>query len=434
MFDGLIDRFQVIRRKILGYGRITKSEVDAILRDIRVTLLEADVNYLVVKEFIAALEKKTEKLELAGSLNPGDLVLKTVYEELVALLGQTPKTLEFKPEGPTVISLIGLQGTGKTTTAGKLALRYRAKRPLLVPADAKRPAAVEQLAQLGKRIEIPVFPLQKDSALDTSKAALAHAEQQSFGVLIIDTAGRLHIDDDLIAELVEINKAVKPQYRLLVADGMVGQDTVNQAKIFQEKVGLEGAVLTKMDGDARGGAALSITRAARVPIYFIGTSEHADGIEIFYPDRIGQRILGMGDMAGLVERVKSLEQTGDREKMQKKIARGDLNLADFMDQLKAVKKMGPLSKLAAMIPGVKEADVDEDEFKRIEAIIGSMTRKERDQPDIIDGSRKRRIAQGSGTTVNDVNQLLKQFFYARDLLKKMSKGKGKKAGKMPFQM
>jgi signal recognition particle subunit SRP54 len=432
VFEGLIDRFQVIRRKILGYGRITKSEVDAILRDIRVTLLEADVNYLVVKEFIAALEKKTEKLGLAGSLNPGDLVLKTVYEELVALLGQTPKTLEFKPEGPTVISLIGLQGTGKTTTAGKLALRYRTKRPLLVPADAKRPAAVEQLAQLGKRIEIPVFPLQNDSALDTSKAALAHAEQQSFGVLIIDTAGRLHIDDDLIAELVEINKAVKPQYRLLVADGMAGQDTVNQAKIFQEKVGLEGAVLTKMDGDARGGAALSITRAARVPIYFIGTSEHADGIEIFYPDRIGQRILGMGDMAGLVERVKSLEQTGDREKMQKKIAQGDLNLTDFMDQLKTVKKMGPLSKLAAMIPGVKEADVDEDEFKRIEAIIGSMTRKERDQPDIIDGSRKRRIAQGSGTTVNDVNQLLKQFFYARDLLKKMSKGK--KSGKMPFPM
>jgi signal recognition particle subunit SRP54 len=432
VFEGLIDRFQVIRRKILGYGRITKSEVDAILRDIRVTLLEADVNYLVVKEFIAALEKKTEKLELAASLNPGDLVLKTVYEELVALLGQTPKTLDFKPEGPTVISLIGLQGTGKTTTAGKLALRYRAKRPLLVPADAKRPAAVEQLAQLGKRIEIPVFPLQKDSALETSKAALAHAEQQSFGVLIIDTAGRLHIDDDLIAELVEINKAVKPHYRLLVADGMAGQDTVNQAKIFQEKVGLEGAVLTKMDGDARGGAALSITRAARVPIYFIGTSEHADGIEIFYPDRIGQRILGMGDMAGLVERVKSLEQPGDREKMQRKIAQGDLNLADFMDQLKTVKKMGPLSKLAAMIPGVKEADVDENEFKRVEAIIGSMTRKERDQPDIIDGSRKRRIAKGSGTTVNDVNQLLKQFFYARDLLKKMSKGK--KSGKMPFPM
>jgi signal recognition particle subunit SRP54 len=233
--------------------------------------------------------------------------------------------------------------------------------------------------------------------------------------------------------LVEINQAVKPHYRLLVCDGMAGQDAVNQAQTFQDKVGLEGAILTKMDGDSRGGAALSISRVARVPIYFIGTSENPDGIEIFYPDRVGQRILGMGDMTSLVEKVQSLEQAGDREKFQKKIAKGDLNLADFMEQMKTMKKMGPLSKLAAMIPGVKEADVDEKEFQRIEAIIGSMTMKERNHPDLIDGSRKRRIAQGSGTTVTDVNQLLKQFFYARDMLKKMSKGKGK-SGKMPFAM
>lgn len=433
MFEGLIDRFQVIRRKILGYGRITKTEVDAILRDIRVTLLEADVHYLVVKEFVETLGKKAETLELVKSLNPGDLVLKTVYEELVELLGKTPKMLEFKTSGPTIISLIGLQGVGKTTTAGKLALRYKTKHPLLVPADAKRPAAVEQLTLLAERIGVPIFPLEKNSALETCKAALNRALEGEHGVLIIDTAGRLHIDEALVQELVEINQAVKPHYRLLVCDGMAGQDAVNQAQTFQDKVGLEGAVLTKMDGDSRGGAALSISRVARVPIYFIGTSENPDGIEIFYPDRIGQRILGMGDMTSLVEKVQSLEQTGDREKIQKKIAKGDLNLADFMEQMKTMKKMGPLSKLAAMIPGVKEADVDEKEFVRIEAIIGSMTVKERNHPDLIDGSRKRRIAQGSGTAVSDVNQLLKQFSYARDMLKKMSKGKGK-SGKMPFAM
>jgi signal recognition particle subunit SRP54 len=432
VFEGLIDRFQVIRRKILGYGRITKTEIDALLRDIRVTLLEADVHYQVVKEFVETLGKKAETLELVKSLNPGDLVLKTVYEELVDLLGKTPKMLEFKQNGPTIISLIGLQGVGKTTTAGKLALRYKAKHPLLVPADAKRPAAVEQLTMLAERIGVPVFPLQQNSALETCKAALQRAQEGEHGIVIIDTAGRLHIDEELVAELAQINQAVKPNYRLLVCDGMTGQDAVNQAQAFQDKVGLEGAILTKMDGDSRGGAALSIRRVARVPIYFIGTSENADGIEIFYPDRIGQRILGMGDMTSLVEKVQSLEQIGDREKIQKKIAKGDLNLADFMEQMKTMKKMGPLSKLAAMIPGVKEADVDEKEFQRIEAIIGSMTVKERNHPDLIDGSRKRRIAQGSGTTVSDVNQLLKQFFYARDMLKKMSQGK--KSGKMPFPM
>jgi signal recognition particle subunit SRP54 len=434
VFEGLIDRFQVIRRKILGYGRITKTEVDAVLRDIRVTLLEADVHYLVVKEFVETLGKKAEALELVKSLNPGDLMIKTVYEELVELLGKTPKMLEFKQSGPTIICLIGLQGVGKTTTAGKLALRYKSKHPLLVPADAKRPAAVEQLTMLAERIDVPVFPLQKNSALETCVKALEQAREAGHSIVIIDTAGRLHIDEELVAELAQINQAVKPHYRLLVCDGMAGQDAVNQAKTFQEKIGLEGAILTKMDGDSRGGAALSIRRVAQVPIYFIGTSEHSDGIEIFYPDRIGQRILGMGDMTSLVEKVQSLEQAGDREKMQKKIAKGDLNLADFMEQMKTMKKLGPLSKLASMIPGVKEADVDEKEFQRIEAIIGSMTVKERNHPDLIDGSRKRRIAQGSGTTVADVNQLLKQFFYARDMLKKMSKGKGKKPGKMPFPM
>jgi signal recognition particle subunit SRP54 len=353
-------------------------------------------------------------------------MIKTVYEELVDLLGKTPRMLEFKSSGPTVICLIGLQGAGKTTTAGKLSLRYKSKHPLLVPADAKRPAAVEQLTRLAERIGVPVFPLQKNDALATCVKALEHARESGCGIVIIDTAGRLHIDEELVAELDRIRDEVRPHYRLLVCDGMAGQDAVNQAKAFQEKVGLEGAILTKMDGDSRGGCALSIRRVAQVPIYFIGTSEHADGIEIFYPDRVGQRILGMGDMTSLVEKVQALESGVDRQKMQKKIEKGDLNLADFMEQMKAMKKMGPLS----------EADVDEKEFVRIEAIIGSMTVKERNHPDLIDGSRKRRIAQGSGTTVADVNQLLKQFFYARDMLKKMSKGKpkSKKQGQRPFNL
>ena len=432
MFGGLSDQFQILRRRVLGYGRITKTEVANVLRDIRITLLEADVNYLVVKEFVENLNKKSQNLELAKSLNPGDLIMKAVYEELVSLLGKTPHQLEFRSDGPTIISLIGLQGVGKTTTAAKLANRFRSKKPLLVPADAKRPAAAEQLAQLAKRAGIAIFPLQENDVILTVKKAKEFANAQVHNLVIIDTAGRLHIDEELINELKEIDRAVMPNCRLLVADGMAGQDAVNQAKAFKEKVGLDGAILTKMDGDAKGGAALSITRTSHVPVYYIGISENLDGIEEFYPDRIAQRILGMGDIVTLVEKVKTIEQDIDQEKLQKKVAKGDLNLEDFMNQLKAVKKLGPLSQLATMIPGVKEADVDENELKRIEAIICSMTIRERRNPDIIDGSRKKRIAAGSGTTVTDINQLLKQFYYARDLLKKMSKGKS--AGKVPFRL
>jgi signal recognition particle subunit SRP54 len=432
MLEGLTDRFQLIRRKLSGYGRITKNELDSVLRDIRVMLLEADVNYKVVKIFIEDLRKKSEDLELSKSLKPGDLVMKAVYEELIQLLGQTPQHIEFKKDGPTIISLIGLQGVGKTTTAAKLALLHKSRRPLLVPADAKRPAAVAQLASLAKRAHIPMFPLQEDGTIVTVKKAKDFALNESHNLIIIDTAGRLHIDEDLIQELIEIDRIIQPSYRLLVADGMSGQDAVNQAKLFNEKVGLEGAILTKMDGDARGGAALSITRAAGIPIFYIGISENLDGIEEFYPDRIAQRILGMGDITSLVEKVKGIEEKIDQEKIRKKMIKGELNFEDFLEQLKAIKKLGPLSKLAAMFPGVKESDVDEKEIRRVEAIINSMTKKERHKPDIIDGSRKRRIAAGSGTTITQLNQLLKQFYYARDLLKKM--GKGKLPGKIPFRM
>ncbi len=431
MFQNLTDKFQIFRRKVLGYGRITRTEIDLILKDLRITLLEADVHYQVVKEFIENIQKKALNQNLDKRLNPGELVMKIVFEELVELLGNKPQHINFKNTGPTIISLLGLQGVGKTTTAAKIAYRFNSRKPLLVPADAKRPAAVEQLTQLGKRNNIPVFPLKDGDPVFTTKLAKETAEKQGYGLVIIDTAGRLHIDTELVEELIKINNTVKPDYKILVADGMTGQDAVNQAKTFKEKVGLDGVILTKLDGDARGGAALSIAKVSSVPLYYIGISENIDGLEEFYPDRIAQRILGMGDVVSLVEKVKTIEKEVDQAKLQKKIAKGDLNLEDFMEQMKAVKKLGPLSKLAGMLPGVKEADVDEKEFKKIEAIINSMTKKERQNPEMIDGSRRRRIAAGSGTTVADVNQLLKQFFYARDLLKKMAHSK--LPGKMPFK-
>ncbi len=415
----------------MGYGRITRHELDIILRDIRVTLLEADVNYKIVKNFIGRLTEKSEKIELSKSLTPGDLIMKAVYEELTMLLGETPKHIEFKSGNITIISLIGLQGAGKTTTAAKLGQYYKSRTPLLVPADAKRPAAAEQLALLAQRENILVSSPEV-SVIMTVKKAKDMALKESCGLIIIDTAGRLHIDDDLIQELIEIDHMIKPDYRLLVADGMSGQDAVNQAKIFKEKVGLEGVILTKMDGDTRGGAALSITQTSGVPIFFIGTSENLDGLEEFYPDRMAKRILGMGDIAGLAEKVKGIEGKIDQEKMRKKMLRGEFNFDDFLQQLKAIKKLGSFSKIAAMIPGVKANEIDETEFKKVEVMINSMTRKERFNPDIIDGSRKQRIAAGSGTTMADINRLLKQFNYARDLFKKM--GQGKMPGKVPFKL
>ncbi|MCX7994192.1 MAG: signal recognition particle protein [candidate division WOR-3 bacterium] len=432
MFQNLTDRFHIFRRKVLGYGRITKSEIDTILKELRITLLEADVHYQVVKEFIENINKKALNQNLDKRLSPGELIMKIVFEELVELLGKSPRYINFRTNGPTIISLLGLQGVGKTTTAAKIAYRFSNKKPLLVPADAKRPAAVEQLTQLGKRNNIPVFSLQNNDPVLTAKLAKETAEKQGFGLLIIDTAGRLHIDDELVDELVQIHNTVKPDYKILVADGMTGQDAVNQAKAFKEKVGLDGVILTKLDGDARGGAALSIARISGVPIYYIGISENVDGLEEFHPDRIAQRILGMGDVVSLVEKVKTIERDIDQAHLQRKIVRGELNLEDFLEQLRALKRLGPLSRLVEMLPGVNESDVDEREFKKIEAIINSMTVKERQHPEIIDGSRRRRIALGSGTTVADVNQLLKQFFYARDLLKKMAQGK--LPGRIPFRL
>jgi len=430
MFDTLIDTFGKLKRKILGYGRITGSELDTILKDIRITLLEADVNYKVVKEFTDALRIKCEGSALHKSLTPGDLVLKAVYEELTELLGGSVHHMTFS-DGVSVISLLGLQGVGKTTTAVKLAHAHHDKNVLLVPADAKRPAACEQLQQLAQRVGIEVYPLVEHDALKTVRRAKEHAEAAGNKLMIIDTAGRLHVDDVLVDELRALHDAVKPQYRLLVADGMTGQDAVNQASTFQEKIGLDGAILTKLDGDARGGAALSIARAAGVPLYYIGTGEDLTGLDVFHPDRIAQRILGMGDIAGLVDKVKAVEQELDQEELRTKMLQGDFNFEDFLEQMQMVRRLGPLKKLAAMIPGIKEADVDEREIKKVEAIVHSMTKQERLHPGLIDGSRKRRIAAGSGTSMQDVNKVLKQFKLARDMLKKYGKGA---AGRLPLGM
>jgi signal recognition particle subunit SRP54 len=432
MLEGLIDRFQVIRRKILGYGQITKNELDVILKDIRISLLEADVNFKVVKDFVQKLREKCENMELSKSLKPGDMVIKAVYEELTELLGKEPQRINLNKKGLLVISLLGLQGVGKTTTAVKLAKKIKGNKPLLVPADVKRPAAYEQLSKLGKRLDIPVAHIDKESVVETVRTAKKQAQDQGYGALVIDTAGRLHIDKKLVQELKEIHEITRPDYRLLVADGMSGQDAVNQAIAFKEKVGVDGAILTKMDGDARGGAALSIVHATQVPLYFIGVGENLEALEQFYPERIAQRILGMGDLSSLVEKVRGMEKQIDEKKLRKKVMSGDLTFEDFLDQLRAVKKLGPLSKLAAMIPGMKEADVDEDEIKKIEAMINSMTRQERVHPQILDGSRKRRIAAGSGTTMQDVNQMVKQFRLARDMLKKMGRmNKGRLPGNLP---
>lgn len=427
MFDTLIDTFGKLKRKILGYGRITGSELDAILKDIRVTLLEADVHYRIVREFIERLRSKCEGYALHKSLKPGDLVLKAVYEELSELLGGSACHVTFSSDGITVMSLLGLQGVGKTTTAVKLAIKHKDKNALLVPADAKRPAACEQLRQLGERAGIEVFPLVENDAPETVRRARAHAQAAGKNLMIIDTAGRLHIDDVLVDELRSIHDIAQPHYRFLVADGMTGQDAVNQASAFKAKVGLDGAILTKLDGDARGGAALSIARAADVPLYYVGTGEDLAGLDVFYPDRIAQRILGMGDIAGLVDKVKAVEQELDQQELRTKMLEGDFNFEDFLEQMKMVKRLGPLKKIAAMIPGVKEGDVDEREIQKVEAIVHSMTRQERLHPGMIDGSRKRRIAAGSGTSMQDVNKVLKQFKIARDMLKKYGKGA---AGKM----
>jgi signal recognition particle subunit SRP54 len=431
MFEALQDKLQNVFSKISSRGVLSESDVNAALREVRLALLEADVNFKVVKEFIARVKERAVGGEVGRKLTPAQQVIKLVHEELLVTLGE-PARLDLAGPAPHLIMLVGLQGSGKTTTAAKLALNLRrgGQRPLLVAADTRRPAAITQLETLGRQLDIPVHSEGSAASPPAICArAVERAKEAAYSVLILDTAGRLHIDEQLMAELAEIKKRVSPQEILLVADAMTGQDAVQVAETFHQQVGLTGLILTKVDGDARGGAAISIRAVTGVPIKFLGVGEKLDALEVYHPDRLASRILGMGDVLTLIERA---EAAVDQEKAQifgRKLLKGEFNLEDFLGQLREVKKLGPLSQILEMIPGLSVSsdvapEMTDREMRRVEAIINSMTVEERRNPKIIKGSRKRRIARGSGTTVQEVNQLLIQFRQAQRMIKQFSESQG----------
>ena len=439
MFDALTARLEGVFKKLRARGKLSESEVKEALREIRRVLLEADVNYKVVKEFIFRVEERAVGETVLKSFTPGQQVIKIVYDELTHLMGDSAKQMTFSHVPPTVVMLVGLQGSGKTTTAAKLAtfLRSRGKSPLMAAVDVRRPAAAEQLQVLGRSLNIPVYwEDAKADPVDICVHALSEAKEKGCDLLILDTAGRLHIDQELMEELVRIKQRLQPQEILLVADGMTGQDAVNVAQAFLQKLDFTGVVLTKLDGDARGGAALSIKAVTGKPIKFVGVGEKTDALEVFHPDRMASRILGMGDIASLAEKAQQAIDLEKTEQLEKRLKKEGFTLEDFLDQLQQLKKMGPLEHLLGMIPGshklIKNLQVDENDIARIEAVINSMTRQERQTPHIIDGSRRRRIATGSGTTVQQVNDLLKQFQMMQKMVKTMTKAGGINKIPLPF--
>jgi signal recognition particle subunit SRP54 len=434
MFDSLSDRLNTIFSKLTGKGKLSEKDVDAALREVRVALLEADVNFKVAKAFIAKVRERAVGNEVLESLTPGQQVIKIVNEELVIMLGSDQKKLARADSPPTVILMVGLQGAGKTTTSSKLALHLRrgGQKPLMVAADPYRPAAIAQLETLGKQLDIPVFSNEQTKNVeDICKQAMKRAKEIDATTVILDTAGRLHVDEELMDELERVKKTLNPTEVLLIADAMTGQEAVKIADEFNIKVGLTGVILTKMDGDARGGAALSLTQVTGVPIKFVGIGEKADALEPFYPDRMASRILGMGDMLTLIEKAQENFDEKKALELHKKIRQSQFNLEDFLDQLQQIKKMGSLTQLIDMIPGMSKLTknlpanvaVDDGQLKKIEAIVLSMTPHERQNPEIIDGSRRKRIANGSGTTPQDINQLLNQFKQMQKMMKQMSSGK-----------
>ena len=435
MFENLSDRLQELAHKIKGYGKITEDNIADMMREIRLSLLEADVNYKVVKEFTNKVKEKALGEEVNKSLNPGDLFVKIVRDELQELLGgdNAPLVIDKKP---TITMLVGLQGSGKTTTNGKLAnfLRKKhGKKPLLVACDVYRPAAIDQLKQIGKELNIPVYSEGIGNPVEISKNAINYAKENGYDYILIDTAGRLHIDEELMNELKEISKEVKPDEILLVIDAMMGQDAINVITGFNDALNLTGVILTKLDGDTRGGVALSVRHLTNIPIKFIGVSEKMDGLTEFHPDRMANRIIGMGDVISLVEKVQDEIDEKEAMKAAKKMSKGTFDLEDFLAQLNQIKKLGPLENLLKMIPGAKKmgldnAKIDPKQMAHIEAIVLSMTPEERHNPDIIKASRKQRIAKGCGLTVTDVNKLLNQF----EEMKKMMKMMSNKNFKMPF--
>ncbi len=429
-FDNLAARLQETMKKLRGKGRLSEKDVDEALREVRLALLEADVNYKVVRDFVKRVKERAVGDEVLSSLTPGQQVIKIVNDELTTLMGGTVAKLQLASRPPSIIMMVGLQGAGKTTTAAKLArlLKGQGHRPLLVAADIYRPAAIKQLMVLGEQIEVPVFSMGEQNPVDIAKAAVSHAGAHSNDVIIIDTAGRLHVDEALMEELVQIREAVSPHEILLVVDSMTGQDAVNVAETFNSRLDIGGVVLTKLDGDARGGAALSVKAVTGKPIKFAGVSEKMDGLEPFHPDRMASRILGMGDVLTLIEKAVSTVDEEKAKQLAHKLKEAEFTLEDFLEQLEQLKRMGPLDQILGMLPGMggmkqlKNLDVDESHLKRIEAIINSMTPEERRNPQIIGGSRRRRIAQGSGTRVQEVNRLLKQFEQTRQLMKQLTGG------------
>ena len=446
MFESLQEKLSTIFRKLRGRGKLTEKDVDLALREVRQALLEADVNLRVVKDFVKKVRERAVGEAVWKSLTPGQLVIKFVKDELVELMGNTSARLELSSQPPTVIMITGLHGSGKTTSAGKLALHLKEKghHPLLVATDIYRPAAITQLQVLGEKLDVPVYTLgEKASPVNICKGAMKAAREGGRDVVIIDTAGRLHIDEELMAELVEIKDNIKPHEVILVVDAMTGQDAVNIADSFNKALSIDGVILTKMDGDARGGAALSVKAVTGKPIKFIGIGEKLEALEVFHPDRMTSRILGMGDVLGLIEKAEQAFDMEKAEELEKKLRSQDLSLDDFLEQLQQVRSMGPIDQLIDMIPGMsgmgamKNVMVDEKQLARIEAIIQSMTQQERNSPVILNASRRRRIANGSGTEVSDVNRLLKQYDMAKKMIKQLGKGKpGKGPGfpgfKFPF--
>jgi signal recognition particle subunit SRP54 len=443
LFEGLASKLQETFRRLRGKGKLSEADVSEAMREVRLALLEADVNFKVVKDFVARVKERAVGQEVITSLTPGQVVVKIVYDELTTLMGGQAARLNMSGKPPTVIMLIGLQGCGKTTTAGKLAnlLRKQGRRPLLVACDVYRPAAIKQLEVVGSQVNVPVFSRGQIDPVEIASGAVDQARTDGRDVVIIDTAGRLHIDDELMAELERIKAAVGPHEILLVVDAMTGQDAVNVAETFSGRIGIDGVIMTKLDGDARGGAALSVRAVTGKPIKFACIGEKLDGIEAFHPDRMASRILGMGDMLSLIEKAQEDFDEEKAKKLEKKLRKAEFTFEDFLDQMQQMRKMGPLDQVLGMLPGMgnikqlQNMQVNEKDLAHVEAIIRSMTAGERRNPAIIDGSRRKRIAKGSGTSVQDVNRLLKQFTETQKLVRQLSgmeRGLGKGLGRMPF--
>lgn len=438
MFESLANKFQDIRKRIFSSGYLTEKNIEEGLREIRTALLEADVNYKVVKGFINRVQERAVGEDVIKNISPGQQIVKIVSDELTSLMGPADSSIQFAEKGPTIIMMAGLQGSGKTTTCGKLAshLLTKDRRPLLVAADIQRPAAIEQLQILGKTLDVPVFSAPKLSPPKICQKAISFAGKENCDVVILDTAGRLHIDQNLMDELGTIQKKLNPHNIFFVCDAMTGQDAINSTKEFNSRLELDGIILTKLDGDTRGGAALSIKAVTGKPIKFIGTGEKLDRLEEFHPDRMASRILGMGDVVSLVERAEEIMDQEQAEEMQQKILDASFSLEDFLDQLQNIKKMGNIRDLLGMLPGelgsqLQGVDIDESQFVAIEAIIHSMTPEERQNPDIIDGKRRTRIARGSGSSIQDVNQLLRQFREMRNMMRNIGKFGGMMGNMMP---